>query len=273
MYDEKYKGRLIGKGASADVYAIEGGKVIKLFKNGTKKQTVEREFDRSWQLNGMGIPMPNVYELIEYEGRYGIIYEYIDGVTMTEMLTSKPWTVKKAAVRMAELHHSIQKSYDGDLPEVKTNLKRRISNVDLLCEDSKRKLNHYIDQLPDGNTICHGDFHFNNILIRKDQGIVIDWMDAVKGNPLFDVARVWVLTRYADIPQDTNFIIKQIGNRLNKILSEAYLAHYIQLTGYSMSQIEEWKLPAAAARLSEGISMNTKKVILAFVNSKLCELP
>ncbi|MFD1910018.1 phosphotransferase family protein [Paenibacillus rhizoplanae] len=43
-------------------------------------------------------------------------------------------------------------------------------------------------ELPDGEKLCHGDFHPDNILM-DDKLWVIDWMTGVRGNPAADVAR------------------------------------------------------------------------------------
>ncbi|MCD2349049.1 MULTISPECIES: phosphotransferase family protein [Clostridium] len=86
------------------------------------------------------------------------------------------------------------------MPKYTDRLKSSISKVDLLSDDIKEKLYNYIDTLPDDNILCHGDFHPDNILITKDNAIIIDWMTAAKGNPLADVARTSVMLKFGNVP-------------------------------------------------------------------------
>lgn len=148
-----------------------------------------------------------------------------------KVIASKPWRVKKEAQRLAELHKSIQQKVDFKLPNCKTRLKDNISKTELLQDDVKTRLYKYIDELEEDNILCHGDFHPDNVLITKDGEIIIDWMTATQGNPLADIARTSVMFKFG--------------------------------------QIEQWKLPVAAARLNEWLPQNEKTALLKFVNVKM----
>lgn len=78
-----------------------------------------------------------------------------------------------------------------------------------------------IDGLPDGNTLCHGDFHPGNLLIWDGHTMVIDFMNVCHGNFLYDVARTVFLVEYTPVPMEA-------GNReillpLKKTLADLYL--------------------------------------------------
>nr|WP_269144227.1 aminoglycoside phosphotransferase family protein [Clostridium guangxiense] len=117
-----------------------------------------------------------------------------------KVLSTNPWKLSKEAHRLTKLHKSIQQKIDFQLPKYTDRLKSSISKVDLLSDDIKEKLYNYIDTLPDDNILCHGDFHPDNILITKDNAIIIDWMTAAKGNPLADVARTSVMLKFGNVP-------------------------------------------------------------------------
>jgi len=41
-------------------------------------------------------------------------------------------------------------------------------------------------ELPDGEALCHGDFHPRNVIVDGDELTIIDWVDASSGPPAAD---------------------------------------------------------------------------------------
>jgi aminoglycoside phosphotransferase (APT) family kinase protein len=104
--------------------------------------------------------------------------------------------------------------------------------------------------LPDGDQICHGDFHPANILLTTQGDVVIDWNDATLGNPLADVARFSVLALGAvATPQIPSRRIKRVVRHFH----DASLRRYFQLRPGGEDEYRRWLPIMAAARLSEGI--------------------
>lgn len=260
--------KLIGQGRTSEIYQWSQGKILKLFRTGIPIHMIENEYKISLEINKTMKFTPKVYELISLDNRKGIIYEEINGFTMMKRIASKPWLVKKEAQRLAELHKLIQEKVDFELPNYKTKLKNDISRTELLSDNIKIRLFKYIEELEDNNILCHGDFHPDNILITKDQPIIIDWMTASKGNPLADIARTIVLFKFAVIPEKS-FIEKKIIDFIRKRLFEEYIKHYIHISEVKFENIEKWELPVAAARLSEWIPVKEKEALLNFINLKI----
>jgi aminoglycoside/choline kinase family phosphotransferase len=104
--------------------------------------------------------------------------------------------------------------------------------------------------MPDGDRLCHGDFHPGNILVAPQGEIIIDWIDAVRGNPLADLARSTILLRGAAESS-------QIGNILEKAFVKTvlveYIRHYFKLHPGGEQEYRRWLPIVAAARLSENI--------------------
>lgn len=262
------KGKLIGQGRTAEVFEWETDKILKLFRSGIPQKEVENEYTISLNIYKQLNLTPKVYGLIEIDSRNGIIYERINGKTMMNVIASKPWTLKKEAKRLAELHKSIQQKVDFKLPIYKTRLKDNISKTNLLSSDIKTKLYNYINQLEDDNILCHGDFHPDNILITKDKPIIIDWMTATKGNLLTDIARTSIMFKFGIVPNKTYIERKIIDFIRNRFYLE-YLEHYMRISGVNIKQIQQWELPVAAARLIEWLPENEKKALLNFINRKV----
>lgn len=265
------KGNLIGEGRTAEIFQWEENKVLKLYRKGIPKEEAEREYEITLNVYNKCKLAPKVYEMIETDDRSGIIYEKINGKTMLSIIGAKPWNIKKEAERFAELHKSIQKEVDFELPTYKSKLKENISYTDLLSSEIKTKLYKYIDELPEDNKLCHGDFHPDNILVTKDKQIVIDWMTATKGNPLADVARTSIMLKFAVVPGKPWIVRKIIDVVRNKLYLE-YLKHYLKISGTDIKEIEAWELPVAAARLIEWLPESEKKTLVNFIDTRMSNL-
>ena len=49
--------------------------------------------------------------------------------------------------------------------------------------------------MPEGDCLCHGDFHPINVLGAVSRPLVIDWSHACSGNPSADVCRSYLLLK------------------------------------------------------------------------------
>ena len=94
----------IGSGRTADVYALGEDKVLKLFHPSVSEHTVQKEYEIAKTLSNMDLPVPAVYERMEKDNRKGIVYAYLKGPLMTDVIAQKPWRVRKAARMLARLH-------------------------------------------------------------------------------------------------------------------------------------------------------------------------
>lgn len=80
-----------------------------------------------------------------------------------------------------------------------------------------------LKSLPEGDSVCHGDFHPDNVLLSDDDVTIIDWMDASRGNPLADIARTSIILLGASESE-------QIPNLLQKVFVRSF--HRIYLHEY-----------------------------------------
>lgn len=212
-------GKKIGIGNTACVYEWEDGKVIKLFNQGYPMDAIEKEYYNSLVLNNLNFLKPKAYEMISYKDKIGIIYDKINGESLLDWIF-KNGDIHKCAVYMARLHKSMLQNKINDVPFYKDFLKLTVSNA-LLTLDEQEKCFHAIDELADGDTLCHGDFHLGNIIISEEVTFIIDFMNICRGNLLYDVARAVFLLEYTPVPedaQDKNAILA-----LKKELADAYL--------------------------------------------------
>ena len=107
-----------------------------------------------------------------------------------------------------------------------------------------------LEELPQGNRICHGDFHPGNVMLTTKGDIAIDWIDVTVGNPLADVARTAIISLGAAASdQIPNPLMKGFARLFHAI----YLRRYFRLRPGGEREYRRWLPIVAAARLSENI--------------------
>jgi hypothetical protein len=116
---------ILGQGYTADIYPWGENRVIKLFHKGISESSIKREFFVSKLVETLGLNVPKVFERRQYRGRKGILYERIDGPTMTQAISQEPENIKKFAYKLADLHDVIHRKKGMGLPQQKDILSRR----------------------------------------------------------------------------------------------------------------------------------------------------
>jgi uncharacterized protein (TIGR02172 family) len=212
-------GKIIGVGNTATVYEWEEGKVLKLFNQGYPNEAVENEFRNAMAIRDMNFAKPKAYEMISCDDREGIIYDSLEGESLLDWVM-RTGDVQECAKYMAELHKAIVQNEISNVMNYKDFLKYHIPNASLTL-DKQKNLLQMIDKLPNGNVLCHGDFHPGNILISGGNTYVIDFMNICHGDFLYDIARTVFLVEYTPVPveaKDSDMIL-----RFKKTLSDLYL--------------------------------------------------
>jgi len=238
---------LVGRGLTADVYAWGPGRVLKLFHPGRDAERAGREFRATRVVHAAGLPVPAACEVIVVGGRCGIVFERIDGPSLLDYVQARPWALPWSVRLLAELHARIhQCPAPADLPAHRAWIADRIA-IAPLTATVRDAAGRRLATLPDGATICHGDFHPGNILITRRGPVVIDWGRAARGHPLGDVACTAGLMRTAGLPPWAPTFMHLTLRATRPVLYRKYLAGYLKRAGGTRAEVERWLGPLAAA--------------------------
>lgn len=262
------KGNLIGKGATADVYDWRENTIIKIFNDYEPDEAIEHEINNTKALQNCSFKFPKFIQKLQYEGKRAIVFEKIDGISMMEQMELKPFAYKKYAKKLAHLHFLIHENHVNGIKEQKPYFKERISRANDLTEDKKEKLYQLIDNMPEGDCLCHSDFHPDNILCNENEYYIIDWADCCSGNACADVARTILTIKTAELPKNVSKFTKIIITLIRSRFSAIYTKEYIKISGKTKKQIDEWQVAVAAYRLCAA-KKNEKITILKIINRYL----
>jgi thiamine kinase-like enzyme len=160
------------------------------------------------------------------------------------------------------LHSSIHAIKNPGFTKNKDQLLQRIDVVNILSNPEKNKIMQYLKKLPEGESLCHGDFHPENVLLSNSKDFVIDWMTATQGNSCSDVAHTDLLLRYGVSPEEKHGIEKFITNMVRNKFADLYINTYLKITNVNRDSIKSWKLPNMASMLNDIMSNSTKEQFL-----------
>lgn len=239
---------LIDKGLTSDVFAWGAGCVLKLLHKGFPLSKAEREFNITRAVHAIGCPAPAALDVIERDGRFGIVFERVDGPSLFEVVQASPWKLISPARKLAEMHAQLHACLAPDaLPAQRRQIGERIDAAPGVAEHSKREARLRLAELPDGDTLCHGDFHPKNILLTERGPRIIDWGGATRGDALGDVARTSHLFQNAELPAETLLHVRLLFGAARSFLHRVYLRRYLQLRPGMREQIRAWELPVRIA--------------------------
>jgi aminoglycoside phosphotransferase (APT) family kinase protein len=256
-------GQPLARGRTADVYAWEEGWVLKLFHDGFDLANVRYEARIARAVHASGLPVPLVGDLVQVDGRNGLLYKRVRGVSMSRLLQRKPWRVLTYARRLgtlqAQMHaRMLAPVFTADVPAQQDRLRRKIRQAGALPAPLQAAVLIALDGMPEGARICHGDFHPGNVLLTTSGEVIIDWIDATRGNPLADVARTTIILLGA---VESGQIRSLPTRALVRLFHAVYVRDYFSLRPEGREEYRRWLPIVAAARLSEGMPELTSWLI------------
>lgn len=236
---------------TGNVYAWGEGQILKLYDDEAPRDWVKHLGRMERALYAAGLPVPEVGELIEIDGCLGQIYERIEGSPMADDLLGTPEADPDTVVHLARVFAKAQAEIHacGSIPEVPSQrrlLLPVIRRIEILPADLKEATLKAFDEMPEGDRVCHGDYHPFNVLISPRGPVVIDWNNAHIGNPLEDVARSTLILAGVSVSEPS------LRSSID-LFSTAYLERYFQLRPGDRQQLDAWQPIVAVVRLSDNI--------------------
>lgn len=249
----------MAQGRTAEIYRWNDHQILKLYRDWCPPDWVEYEARIAGAVYDAGIPSPAAGEIVEVNGRRGLLYERLEGISMLQDLNARPWTFLKHARALAELHAKINQLSIEGLPKYKDGLEHSIRHTTHLSGDLRDMALAWLETLPDARNVCHGDYHPGNVIITEHGPVAIDWMTAKAGSQWADVSRTSLLLSIG---------AKSAGRQINPIVRtvvglyhRAYLSRYMTLSPASNDELYRWMPVTAAARLNEDIAPEREALI------------
>lgn len=111
----------IGAGACGEVFRLDDETIIKLYYPRVKKEEIEREKMLAKKAFVMGVPTAISYDIVEADGRTGVVYELIKSKTLGELIREDESRLEEYVAMYAEVCRTIHgiEAEPGELPNFK----------------------------------------------------------------------------------------------------------------------------------------------------------
>jgi predicted Ser/Thr protein kinase len=218
---------LVGQGKMAKVYQWNGF-AYKCFRADYPDDWIAYEVNIQNKISELDLPTVKYYPS---ELPHSIKMDYLDGVSLVDRIRKEKYA--NGLEDLFALFLKVHENKGIDLPQLHPYLVQEISKLDL-DPTYKELATRYISELPDGDVLCHLDFHFLNIIYTNNDYYIIDWITAKIGNPILDYARTYV-------------ILYEFANRFSK----KYLKMVKEQCGFDELELQKAIYIMAVHRLSE----------------------
>ncbi|MBU2510770.1 aminoglycoside phosphotransferase family protein [bacterium] len=266
--------QFLAEGRVSDVYVLKDKRVLKLLHKTVPVEKVEDEYRRCKIVSAAGVLSPHALDLVEVDGRHGIIFEWAGENDLMTAKLGNPLNVRWGGRFMATVHLELLKHEAEKLPDIREEALRMAHTLPegIIRSHQYPILERYLDQLPDGNNICHMDFHPGNIILSSNGYQIIDWAEAVKGAPEADLAMTSLILSMAETAPGTSLFLRIIIPIFRKAFERNYRAHLMATQpGITEENIEKWMLAAAIFRMSMWSLASEQAFLTTMIQQKLQE--
>ena len=184
----------IAKGANGAVYRYDEETIVKTYfaKDALPEIKQERENARRAFVLGINTAIP--YGIVRVGDGYGTVTELLNATSVTKLIRQNPDDMTEAVkyyVDMLKSIHAVEVE-DGEVPDMKEialDWARFVTAY--IPEELGRKLISLIEAVPKQNTLMHGDYHTNNVMVQNGEPLLIDMDTLCMGHPIFELASMY----------------------------------------------------------------------------------
>ena len=275
----------IAKGANGAVYRYDAETILKIYfaKDALPEIKQERENARKAFVLGINTAIP--YGIVRVDEGYGTVTELLNAVSVTHLIRNNPDDLSEAAKYYIDMLKSIHAigAEDGEVPDMKeTALAWADFVAPHLPDEQGKKLRALIEAVPKRNTLMHGDYHTNNIMVQNGEPLLIDMDTLCMGHPVFELGSMFnAFIGYSELDHQVtiNFfgythetaekfwdmaLKMYLGTEdeavCRSVAEKAMIIGYTRMLRRAIRRPEEADSPAKIARCKEMLSVLLNKV-------------
>ena len=184
----------IAKGANGAVYRYNDETILKTYFEKDALPEIKQERENARRAFVLGINTAIPYGIVRVGEGYGTVTELLNATSVTKLIRQNPEDMSipaKYYVDMLKSIHAIQVE-DGEVPDMKeVALDWADFVAEYIPEDQAKKLRALIEAVPKCNTLLHGDYHTNNIMVQNGEPLLIDMDTLCMGHPVFELGSMF----------------------------------------------------------------------------------
>ncbi|MCA0149546.1 MULTISPECIES: aminoglycoside phosphotransferase family protein [Rossellomorea] len=235
-------------GNTAKIYLYEN-KIYKVFNDSLPAGESMKEAKKQQYAHSCGLPVPEIYDVTNIDGKQVIIMEHIEGRATGDLLTDNMEKAEYYMGMSVDIQMGIHQIKAHSIEPMSEKLRRQIQSAPELDHGVKSVLIKQLDSMTFVENLCHGDFHLYNLILSENNVAIIDWVDSSAGDKRADVYRTYLLY-----------------SQVSKELADLYMRLYCEKSGLTKEEVFQWAPIIAAARLSERVSSEDPMRLLEIVH-------
>ena len=275
----------IAKGANGAVYRYDDETILKTYfaKDALPEIKQERENARKAFVLGINTAIP--YGIVRVGDGYGTVTELLNATSVTKLIRANPDDMSQAAKYYIDMLKNIHSTTveDGEVPDMKeTALAWADFVANHIPEAQGKKLRALIEAVPKRNTLMHGDYHTNNIMVQNGEPLLIDMDTLCMGHPVFELGSMFnAFVGYSELNHQNmmdffgysyetagkfwNIALKMyLGTEdeavCQSVAEKAMIIGYTRMLRRAVRRPNEAESPATIARCKEMLALLLSKV-------------
>lgn len=233
-------------GWDATIWKVECGEetfALRLFGPAQARSAI-READTMRAVSAAGLTVPQIHAEGEWQDRRAMLLSWCPGRTLMQEMRRRPWAIRRLGFTFGQQQANLNQTRftrDGApetawitwFSEIDNALHERLLALDL---------KHY--------RLLHLDYHpLNVMVVRSTISGVLDWTNAMPGDPRADVARTWTILRLMPLNPGRPEPVTEGARRL---LAAGWLRGYEKTAGrlQDMDLFKAWGATAMLADLA-----------------------
>ena len=200
---------LSGEGYNGQAYLSEAhpGVMLKLVRSELgAAQNVEKEFNAAKTAAAIGLPTPEVYEIVRDGEDHGYLCQAIEGKkSLARICADEPSRIPEIAALMADYGRALHNTPipEGvEVPDMKALLLKALETSPFFTEVQRDRLKALVLAMPDARMCLHGDFQPGNLIMAKGKAYWIDLGWLAQGCNKMDLAHLYKMMMVdSKIPQ------------------------------------------------------------------------
>lgn len=233
--------------ANKTVYR-DGDLAVKVFAEEYSKADVLNEALNLARVEETGLRIPQVVEVTKVDGKWAILYQFIEGKTMAQLMSEEPAKKNAYLEQMVDIQLDIHARKAPLLTKLHDKMQGKISQTKLDAT-TRYELHTRLASMPKHHKVCHGDFNPSNIILNGCVPYVLDWSHATQGNASADAARTYLLFWLAG----------------DEKTADLYLDLFCKKSDTAKQYVQKW-LPIVAASQSVKGNPEEQELLSRWVN-------
>ena len=170
---------VIGKGANGIVYQYEDDTIVKVYfnHNNDPLEVIRQERELAHKAFMLGIPTAIPYDVVMVGDKFGSVFERLHATSFCKILIKEPERVDEVIDMYVDLMKDLHTTHVNpeDMPNMKTVAQKWVAFLEeYLPTDTYTKLKKMVDEVPDADTMIHGDYHIKNVMLQDGEILLMD---------------------------------------------------------------------------------------------------